>query len=64
MPHFTDVGLSRIAIVDHGLLFIECKAKNFDVVGQRNVTTSDVDGGEVGIAEGLLTGVKMASDLS
>jgi len=37
-----------------GYIFIECDAKNFYTVSQRDLRASDVDCGEIGVAVGSL----------
>ena len=39
-----------IDMVIHGYVFIECDAKNFYMVSQRDLRTGNVDCGETGVA--------------
>jgi len=41
-------------MVIHGKVFIECDAKNFCMVSQRDMRTGNVDCGETGVAVGSL----------
>jgi len=43
-----------IDVVIHGQIFIECDAKNFYMVGQRDLAASDIDCGEIGLTVGSL----------
>ena len=47
-----------IDMVIHGKIFIECDAKNFYMVSQRDLRTGNVDRGETGVAVGSLASAK------